>query len=219
MKPLGAFGSLVTFGIPAAALYAAAWFGIPWITDTTGLPQVVAWFIAGSVVMVPLFVLAVARGDRERLRLRRLSRADLAWAGVGLLVIAAGTAGVIALFHGQVPEAPFMHMTALAPGQRWILLAWLPFFFFNIVGEELFWRGYVLPRQEAAFGVKWAWLINAVLWGVFHGAFGLAMIAMLAPILLVVPWIASRTKNTSVGILLHGAINGGGFLAIALGAF
>jgi len=37
----------------------------------------------------------------------------------------------------------------------------------NIGGEELWWRGYVLPRQELAFG-KTAWVVHGISWSVFH---------------------------------------------------
>jgi hypothetical protein len=39
--------------------------------------------------------------------------------------------------------------------------------FGNIAGEELWWRGYVLPRQEAASGAV-AWLYHGLLWAAFH---------------------------------------------------
>jgi membrane protease YdiL (CAAX protease family) len=35
------------------------------------------------------------------------------------------------------------------------------------VGEELWWRGYVLPRQELAFG-RATWVIHGILWSVIH---------------------------------------------------
>jgi len=43
-------------------------------------------------------------------------------------------------------------MEKLQPGEGWLFLAWLPYFFFNIVGEELLWRGYLLPRQVGVLG-------------------------------------------------------------------
>lgn len=36
-------------------------------------------------------------------------------------------------------------------GQWWIAILYLIFLIFNIVGEEFWWRGYILPRQELAF--------------------------------------------------------------------
>jgi membrane protease YdiL (CAAX protease family) len=52
------------------------------------------------------------------------------------------------------------------------LALWLPFFFFfNIVGEELWWRGFILPRQEPVFGRR-TWVLQGVLHGFFHFSFG-----------------------------------------------
>ena len=47
-------------------------------------------------------------------------------------------------------------------GQWWIAVVYFIFLFFNIVGEEFWWRGYILPRQELAFN-KWTWVIHGVL--------------------------------------------------------
>jgi membrane protease YdiL (CAAX protease family) len=71
------------------------------------------------------------------------------------------------------------------------LAAWIVFFFFDILGEELFWRGYILPRQELVFGRR-AWLVNSTLWAMFHLAFGWSMLLMLAPILIIGPWLVQR---------------------------
>jgi membrane protease YdiL (CAAX protease family) len=38
---------------------------------------------------------------------------------------------------------------------------------FNILGEEFFFRGVLLPKMEGAFG-KWSWVANGVLFGLFH---------------------------------------------------
>jgi CAAX prenyl protease-like protein len=37
----------------------------------------------------------------------------------------------------------------------------------NIGGEELWWRGYVLPRQELAFG-RTAWVVHGICWSAFN---------------------------------------------------
>src|SRR5205807_1973574 len=53
-------------------------------------------------------------------------------------------------------------------GAWWILVYYaLVMLACNIGGEELWWRGYLLPRQEAAFG-KAAWIIHGMYWSLFH---------------------------------------------------
>jgi membrane protease YdiL (CAAX protease family) len=89
-------------------------------------------------------------------------------------------------------------------------------FFFNIFGEEMLWRGYILPRQEAAHG-RGAWMVNAALWMLFHLCFGPFLIVILLPILVILPWAASKTGNTSTALLVHGLLNGPMFVLVALG--
>ena len=38
----------------------------------------------------------------------------------------------------------------------------------NAVGEEILWRGYLLDWLEARHQQAWAWVINGLLWGVWH---------------------------------------------------
>ena len=38
---------------------------------------------------------------------------------------------------------------------------------FNIIGEEIYYRGYLLPRMHGAFG-RWAWMANGVLFTLKH---------------------------------------------------
>ncbi|PYV50530.1 MAG: hypothetical protein DMG92_07410 [Acidobacteria bacterium] len=68
------------------------------------------------------------------------------------------------------PAPDFLQLT---PGwHAWVFVAWIPLFISNILGEELCWRGYVLPRQEAALG-RPAWLSNGIMWCLFHWSFRL----------------------------------------------
>ncbi|SEL85374.1 CAAX protease self-immunity [Alkalibacterium putridalgicola] len=41
------------------------------------------------------------------------------------------------------------------------------FLFFNILGEEFWWRGYILPRQEIVHG-QYTWILHGLLWTLFH---------------------------------------------------
>jgi membrane protease YdiL (CAAX protease family) len=55
-------------------------------------------------------------------------------------------------------------------GNWGMALVYLAILVLNIVGEEFWWRGYVLPRQELAHG-RWAWLVHGILWTLFHAPF------------------------------------------------
>ncbi len=90
------------------------------------------------------------------------------------------------------------------------LFLWFPMFFFNIMGEELLWRGVILKRQKAVFG-KHAWLVNASGWTLFHLCFGQYLLLTLLPIIFIESYVADRTNSTISGIVIHGFINGGGF--------
>lgn len=109
-----------------------------------------------------------------------------------------------------------MRVEPLGPAQRYILALWLPFFFLNIVGEELWWRGFVQPRQEPVFEHR-TWIVQGLLHGAFHVSFGLGVLFVVWPILFSIPWAVQRTRNTSVGILIHAGANGPAFLAVTLG--
>ena len=93
---------------------------------------------------------------------------------------------------------------------------WLVYWPFNILGEELVWRGVILPRMEARLGAH-AWALNGALWLAFHLAFGLGNNLVLLPTILLTPYIAQRRRNTWLAVLLHVAISLPGFVALALG--
>lgn len=54
-------------------------------------------------------------------------------------------------------------------------------------------------------------------WGLFHIAFGWQLLLTLAPFLFILSYVVQKTKNSWVGVILHGGLNGPSFLAIALG--
>jgi membrane protease YdiL (CAAX protease family) len=83
-------------------------------------------------------------------------------------------------------------------------------FIMNISGEELWWRGYILPRQELEHG-KLAWLVNGILWSLFHIFKWWAVPFMLVRQWMI-PFVAQRTKNTTPPFLMHLISNGLGLL-------
>jgi membrane protease YdiL (CAAX protease family) len=96
------------------------------------------------------------------------------------------------------------------------VLLYLVAFFFNIAGEELWWRGYLLPRQELAFG-RSAWLLHGLLWTVFHAFKWWDMIGLL-PVCLAISFSAQRLKNNWPALIAHALFNGLSLLAVIAGA-
>lgn len=97
-----------------------------------------------------------------------------------------GSSDGAAVLHGSWP--------ALA-----ILLA---FFIFNtVLGEELLFRGYLLPRMNGAFGSK-DWVANGVLFAVYH-----LHVPWVIPVALLNTFILSlpsrRYQSALIGIITH----------------
>jgi membrane protease YdiL (CAAX protease family) len=163
---------------------------------------------------------------REKLNLKPLSKKDLLWTLIGILTISVFSALIMKgltklseLYPDKISSSfspPFLEFPVLDKSQYWIFLVWIPFFFFNIFGEELLWRGFILPRQILTSDTI-NWTLNSFGWLLFHIAFGWKLIVLLLPILIINPFIVQKTKNTWTGILIHGLINGSGFLLITLG--
>lgn len=73
--------------------------------------------------------------------------------------------------------------------------------FVSIVGEELWWRGYVLPHQELSFG-RHTWLIHGLLWTGFHASKWWDLISLL-PLCLGLSYLVSRLENNTPGPAMH----------------
>lgn len=232
LKELGLTSSFAIY-IPAALLmYLLTNYLIPYLSKTTGQETILFWFIvAGLGVFTPLIITGVLilkfEGLKfskniltERLRFRKLSSSDLIWSIGGLLLVGVFSGiimFILELFIGKFDHSPaFMSFEPLTTGRYWLLLVWFPYWILNIVGEEFIWRGVMLPRQEIAFG-KYAWLIHGFGWGLFHISFGWQLFITLIPILFLLPYIVQKTKNSWVGVIIHGGLNGPSFIAICFG--
>lgn len=101
---------------------------------------------------------------------------------------------------------------------------WIPFYYAvvmlvcNIGGEELWWRGYVLPRQELAFG-RTAWLVHGIAWSAFHLFMQPTLwdTVRMAITGLALSFIAQRTRSTWPGIVGHSFGNLPFFLSLVKG--
>nr|WP_262906690.1 CPBP family intramembrane glutamic endopeptidase [Bacteroides thetaiotaomicron] len=196
------------------------------------MESIIFWFICGGLgVFTPLIIAGVMmlrkEGSKftketfvERLRFRPMTRRDWRYSLLALVVIGLLTSGIMiamqVLFSDFNHTPSFMTLDPLSPERYWLLLAWFPYWLLNIGGEEFFWRGVLLPRQEKTFEDK-TWILHGTGWAIFHIAFGWQLLVMLLPLLYIEPYVVQKTQNTWTGVFLHGVINGPSFIAIALG--
>jgi membrane protease YdiL (CAAX protease family) len=205
---------------------------LPFLKSRISINPAAYWFATGYFLFIPLLLFAVAAVKREghsqwseiaeALSIRKFSKRDWIYSVGGLLLVFACTGVIFAvsfLLSTQWGVRPlsttpwFMEMHPFMGSERLLLLVWLPMFFFNILGEELLWRGYIQTRLEA----RASWLICSMLWMVFHLPFGMDLMIMLIPIVLTVPYVYSKTGNALTGVFIHGIYNGPIFVMVALG--
>jgi membrane protease YdiL (CAAX protease family) len=168
---------------------------------------------------------------KDRFRLKKMDKTDWVWTVVSLIVmlVGAGIFGVIGqvlITNGVIP-LPSKIPTALldpttdpanlmnifvaslgpnAKGNWGLVLFSLILLAFNIVGEEFWWRGVILPRQELVHG-KNTWLIHGTMWALFH-AFKYWSWLGLLPVCLALSFVAQKRRNTWPGIITHFIVNG-----------
>lgn len=82
----------------------------------------------------------------------------------------------------------------------------------NVVGEELWWRGYIFPRQELALG-QWVWVAHGLLWAVFH-IYKYWDVGNLVPLSLGLSLAVYLTRKSTPGLLIHFITNGVGLIPI-----
>ena len=72
----------------------------------------------------------------------------------------------------------------------------------NVAGEELWWRGYLLPRQELAHG-RAAWLVHGALWAGFHLFFQWTLwdLVRMLPTCCALAFVAQHCRNTWSGVV------------------
>ena|GEM_PF-467848 len=104
-------------------------------------------------------------------------------------------------------------------GAWWILVYYaVVMLVCNIGGEELWWRGYVLPRQELAFG-RTAWVVHGIFWSAFHLFMQPTLwdTVRMAVTGVALSFVAQHTRNTWPGLLGHTFGNLTFFLSLVKG--
>jgi membrane protease YdiL (CAAX protease family) len=220
MKPLGLGKSLLYFGIPIL-LMQGMYHVVMWVTDYLGFRLFFTFLIGFGVPSLLLLLAAfiLYRSERsglsfrERFRLQKLDRTGWIWTAILCaiwIVVPIVMRPVTAWFqtHGFHPGKLWIRM--MTPDPKYfmevrmsacIYVALIAFIVLNVFGGELFFRGYVFPRQELAFG-KRTWLVHAILWIIFRSflPWELATIAVSG---FALSYFVQHTQNTWTSILAH----------------
>lgn len=221
-KKLGIISSVFLFLLPGILFWVHLNWSIPLLISVFQLSAYAAWLIIGSFFLfLPIFVITfvLMKTDGysldwktifERLKIKKITKKDWLWIIFGLL-IASACVGLITFLITILPlginilelkEVSPIEAQQLIGNERLFLLLLPILFFFNYVGEEILWRGYILPRQEVSFG-KYAWILNGALHGVFHLSFGVLTNIIAIPVYLMIPLVTYKTQNTSTAIVIH----------------
>lgn len=199
-----------------------------------GALLLVELFVLSPILMIHLLVIA-----RQRNRSWSLRNVVLYREGIGRKrFLLWYVLGLIAIFGTFIPLYP------IGIYLREALFAWLPEWYFNpafgatgpdllanlflvaividgIIAptmEELFFRGYLLPRMD--YLKKWAPVVNGTFFGLYHfwQPHNLVALVIVGILLSYIVW---KTKNVYLGIALHCTINilgaGAGYLAVVNG--
>jgi membrane protease YdiL (CAAX protease family) len=168
MKATTWLDNVLLFSIPAHEMYTSYFFISPMLV--VFMPLGVARLMAGSLVMIGMLIAAVVGFANEshpfpltnftqRFHLTRLNMRIWVWAAGGLIVyvLLAVLANTFVLLIYKVIQFTPPIETAEPWGFSALPLVLISLIF-NIIGEELWWRGYILPRQELQFGeTSWIW--------------------------------------------------------------
>jgi membrane protease YdiL (CAAX protease family) len=220
MKPLGLWKSTLYFVIPTL-LMLAMFHGVMRITDYLGFRLFFTFLIGFGLPSFFLLLAAILlyRRERsglsfgERFRLQKLDRSGWIWTAVLCAIwiavpIVMQPVTVWLQTHGFHPGKMWIRMMTPDPNyfmevpmSAWIYVALIALILLNVFGGELFWRGYVFPRQELSFGSQ-TWLIHAMFWILFR-AFLPWELATMAILGFALSYFVQRTRNTWTSILAH----------------
>jgi len=231
LKPLKWSGLILLFAVPTILNLIACRVAIPFLDSKKIFPIEISYFLSvGLLVLVPMFFGAIYLTSKEissrklkdilsRMRIKNLSKTDVIWTVEGFIFLSLFSFLIanflLPIFNVDANPFFFQNMP-FDENHFWIIYFWPLFFFFNIFGEELYWRGYIQPRQEL-LNKNFTWLVHGLLWAFWHLPMGLNLIYSAAPIFFILPGIVQIRKNTTISIIIHFVFGAFGFLVLALG--
>ena len=181
------------------------------------LASLVAYRIDGHLSTKDAFI--------ERYRLHKMHMKDWGWA-LAMVVVSVGLLTALSFTTDVLKSVWFLSPHPLYPpdlvdpvhhlsqgvlfeipllGKWWLIFVYFIGWFLNIAGEEFWYRGWMLPRQEVAFG-KYAWIVNGLMFNFQHLYMPWNLLAML-PGSLFVSYAVQRQRKTWMSIIWHGFVN------------
>jgi membrane protease YdiL (CAAX protease family) len=214
----------------AAALPMAflAWVVAPWLADRlegpSQLPKALLLCLAAGMVWQFVLVATLVAREQRSLRWSRVRRAlwltaprsprtgrrgGRVWLVVPALIVALGAEELIPQIHhaanrdlGVFLDSHAGHVF-LSGSWGWFALIAVLAVFNTVLGEELLFRGLLLPRMNGAFGRR-DWLANGVLFAAYHLHAPWVIPATLADTF-ILAYPAKRYRSALVGIAVHSA--------------
>jgi hypothetical protein len=207
----------------ATTIYVTHYIFAPWFEATTGQPYLVGYLLGWIGNMSIVFALSMLAYRWEgnpltwqafsvRYRLNRMPRQDWLWA-LTLIIVVAGSSLALSFTARWLASIPFFAphpafpqdyvMGKVVPGtlfemplkgQWWLIPVYFVGWGLNIAGEEFWYRGWMLPRQEAAFG-SYAFVVNALMFTFQHFLYPWNFLVLLPSALFVV-WVVQMRQNT-----------------------
>ena len=223
-------GIVAVWAAAALPMAALAWLVAPVLADRFAgdgvVPMFKALVVSLTIGLVWQFVLVAILVGREQRTLRWSTVREALWlrspqsprsgrtgGRVWLVVIPLIIA--FAAFNELIPAvgAPenreFVTLLESDAGKAFLDGAWgwygivLAMLVFTIVGEELLFRGYLLPRMNGAFG-RGDWVANGLLFAGYHLHVPWAMAAALSD-MFTVAYPTKRYRSAWIGIAVHSA--------------
>lgn len=219
-------GTVAVWAAATVPMGVLAWVVAPLAADRLGEPAALPRALVGALtagfiwqIVLVLLLVHLEQGTlrwavvREALWLRAPRNPPTArrcvqrWP-IGPLLLVGVVAGELAprLPHPEVLDLrTFLGTPAgddlLAGAWGWLAVLLAIAALSTVLGEELLFRGYLLPRMASAFG-RWDWLANAMLFGAYHvhrwwGLPGILLNAFLYS------WSAKRYRSALVSIAVH----------------
>lgn len=159
----GAFARFVLLTLAGAAVLHGALVGLGLPLSLRPSSPSLYLYLAGLATPSLAALLLSGSGQRRAFLRGALAVRGSLGAYVAAVVAQAGILGLawLLLLASGAPSRPSPSLAPgfllLAAGQLWVVL-----------GEELGWRGFALPRLELLLSPRWATLVLALVWGVWH---------------------------------------------------